>query len=100
MGLMLKEDAPPWQSRRELLRAEPALGASSAYDSLKDSTVRTSAQELDMADRDPWQNLTRYSIAAVIVIIVLWIIYALTGGESTPKPSPTGDTTAAPAAKP
>ncbi len=53
-----------------------------------------------MADQDPWQNLTRYSIAAVIVIIVLWIIYALTGGESIPKPSPTGDTTTAPAAKP
>ena len=53
-----------------------------------------------MADRDPWQNLTWYSIAAVIVIIVLLIIYALTGGPSIPKPSPTGDTTAAPAAKP
>jgi hypothetical protein len=53
-----------------------------------------------MPDRDPWQRLTRYSIVALIVIIVLWIIYALTGGPSIPEPSPTGDTTAAPAAKP
>jgi hypothetical protein len=53
-----------------------------------------------MADRDPWQSLTRYSIVALIVIVILWIIYAVTGGPSVPGAQPGGDTIAAPAAKP
>jgi hypothetical protein len=53
-----------------------------------------------MADRDPWQTLTRFSIAALLGIIILWIIYALTGGLATPGPRPEGDTISAPAAKP
>jgi hypothetical protein len=53
-----------------------------------------------MADRDPWQSLTRYSIVALIVILVLWIIYAAAGGLSTPGPRPHGDTVAAPVMKP
>jgi hypothetical protein len=53
-----------------------------------------------MADRDPWQSLTRYSIVALIVILILWIIYAVTGGLSPPRPQPGGDTIAAPAVKP
>jgi hypothetical protein len=53
-----------------------------------------------MPDRDPWQSLTRYSIVVLIGIVILWIIYALTGGPSTPGPRPEGDTIPAPAAKP
>jgi hypothetical protein len=53
-----------------------------------------------MADRDPWQSLTRYSIIALIVVLILWVIYAVTGGLSVPEARPGGDTIAAPAAKP
>ena len=49
-----------------------------------------------MADRDPWQSLTRYSIIALIVIIIAWIIYAVAGGLSTPGSRPDRDTIAAP----
>jgi hypothetical protein len=72
----------------------------SAYDSSKELRyldVRTGA---DMTDRDPWQSLTRYSIGALIGIIILWIIYALTGGPLTPGPRAEGDSIPAPAAKP
>ena len=53
-----------------------------------------------MADRDPWQRLKRYSIGALIVIIIVWIIYALSGGLSTPGPRPEWDSIPAPGAKP
>ncbi len=53
-----------------------------------------------MADRDPWQSLTRYSIIALIVILIVWIIYAVAGGPSTPGPQTDRDTSAAPAVKP
>jgi hypothetical protein len=53
-----------------------------------------------MADRDPWQSLTRYSVVVLIVILVLWVVFAVTGGPSTPGPQPVGDTLEAPAVKP
>jgi hypothetical protein len=53
-----------------------------------------------MADRDPWQSLTRYSMVALIVILVVWIIYAAAGGLSPPGPRQDRDTVAAPAMKP
>jgi hypothetical protein len=49
-----------------------------------------------MADRDSWQSLTRYSIVALIVIIIAWIIYAVAGGLSTPGSRPDRDTIAPP----
>ena len=52
-----------------------------------------------MADRDPWQSLRRYSIVALIVIIIAWIIYAVAGGLSTPGSRPDRDTIAAPLEK-
>jgi hypothetical protein len=53
-----------------------------------------------MADRDAWQALTRYSILVLIVILIVWIIYAAAGGLSPPGPRPEGDTLEAPAVKP
>jgi hypothetical protein len=53
-----------------------------------------------MADRDPWQSLTRYSIGALIGIIILGIIYALTGGLSPSRPRLERDTIPAPVEKP
>jgi hypothetical protein len=53
-----------------------------------------------MATRDPWQSLTRYSIIALIVIIIAWIIYAVAGGPSVPAPRPDRDTIGAPVVKP
>jgi hypothetical protein len=49
-----------------------------------------------MVNRDPWQSLTRYSIVALIVILILWIIYAVAGGPTPPGPESGGDTIAAP----
>jgi hypothetical protein len=45
-----------------------------------------------MADGDPWKTLTRFSIIVLIGIIVLWILYALTGGPSIPRPQGQRDT--------
>jgi hypothetical protein len=53
-----------------------------------------------MADREPWHSLTRYSIVALIAILVLWVIYAVTGGLSRPGREPAGDSVAAPVVKP
>ena len=53
-----------------------------------------------MADRDPWERLKRYSIGALIAIIIAWIIYALSGSLSTPGPRPERDSILAPGAKP
>jgi len=68
------------------------------YDSFKGPLSRRPGA--NMADRDPWQSLTRYSIVALIVIIIAWIIYAVAGGLSTPGPGPDRDTVAAPLVKP
>jgi hypothetical protein len=53
-----------------------------------------------MVDRDPWQSLKRFSVVILIVIIALWVVYALTGRQQPPTPLPTGDTTSVPTAKP
>jgi hypothetical protein len=38
-----------------------------------------------MADPAPQQSLKRVWIWILVLIIALWIVYALTGGTSTPK---------------
>jgi hypothetical protein len=53
-----------------------------------------------MADRDSWQGLRRYSIVALVVILLLWIIYTVAGGPSTPGPQAHEDSTAAPVVRP
>ena len=53
-----------------------------------------------MPDRHPRQSLTRYSVVALVVILLLWLIYTIAGGPSTPGPDPRADSTAAPVVKP
>jgi hypothetical protein len=38
-----------------------------------------------MAEPAPQRSLKRVWIMALVFIVVVWIIYALTGGTSTPK---------------
>jgi len=49
-----------------------------------------------MVDRDPWRSLTRYSIVALIVVLLLAILYLVNQGPSTAGPRPERDTSAAP----
>jgi hypothetical protein len=38
-----------------------------------------------MVEPAPQRNLTKVSILVLVIIVVIWIIYAATGGPSTPK---------------
>jgi hypothetical protein len=38
-----------------------------------------------MADPAPQRSLTKVWILILAVIVIVWIIYAVTGGPSTPK---------------
>jgi hypothetical protein len=49
-----------------------------------------------MANGNSNRSLRRYSIGALILIIIGWIVYAVARGPSTPAPHPVGDSTAAP----
>jgi hypothetical protein len=53
-----------------------------------------------MADRDAWQNLTRFSIVVLIVIVIALIVYTVAGGPKIPEPQAPRDTVAAPGVKP
>jgi hypothetical protein len=53
-----------------------------------------------MAERDPWKSLTWYSIIVLVVILIVWIIYAVAGGPPTPGPRPDRDSLEAPVVKP
>jgi hypothetical protein len=52
------------------------------------STGRLSSPEADMTDPAPPPSLKRVWIWALVLIVVVWIVYAVTGGTSTPS-SPT-----------
>ena len=41
-----------------------------------------------MTDPNPQRSQNRVWILILVLIIVVWIIYALTGGPSTPKAAP------------
>jgi hypothetical protein len=56
--------------------------------------------EVDMATRGPQRSLHRYWIAALILIIIAWIIYAVGRGPSTPGPAAVQDSGAAPRVRP
>lgn len=45
-----------------------------------------------MAEPAPQRSLNRVWILILVLIIVVWIIYALTGGTSTPKTETGSDT--------
>lgn len=49
-----------------------------------------------MANGNSTRSLQRYSIGALILIIIGWIVYLMARGPSTPGPQPVGDTGAAP----
>jgi hypothetical protein len=53
-----------------------------------------------MANRGPQRSLQRYWIAALILIIIAWIIYAAGRGTSTPGPAAVQDSDAAPTVRP
>ena len=40
-----------------------------------------------MAQRDQQVNMKRVFVWILILIVAIWIVYALTGGTSTPKAS-------------
>lgn len=48
-----------------------------------------------MADPAPQRSLNRVWIWALLLIVVIWVIYALTGGLATP-PTETTDSVAQP----
>jgi hypothetical protein len=53
-----------------------------------------------MASRGPQRSLQRYWIAALILIIIAWIVYAAGRGTSTPGPEAVQDSGAAPTVRP
>jgi hypothetical protein len=50
--------------------------------------------EVSMAEPAPQRSLTKVWIWALVLIVAVWAVYALTGGTSTP-PSPTAADSAA-----
>jgi hypothetical protein len=44
--------------------------------------------EIAMAEPNPPRSLKRVWIGMLILIVLVWIIYAVTGGPSTPGPDP------------
>jgi hypothetical protein len=50
-----------------------------------------------MAEPESQRNLKRVWIWALILIVVVWIIYALTGGPSPPSSQTAPDSVAVPA---
>jgi hypothetical protein len=53
-----------------------------------------------MADGNANRSLQRYWIGVLILIIIVWIVYALARGPATPGPHPVGQTGAAPVVRP
>jgi hypothetical protein len=51
-----------------------------------------------MAEPAPQRSLKRVWIWVLILIVVVWVVYALTGGPSTPSTETAGDS-ASPAAQ-
>ena len=41
-----------------------------------------------MTDPNPPRSLKRVWIGALILVVIVWIIYTVTGGPSTPRPEP------------
>lgn len=52
-------------------------------------------KEVSVADPAPQRSLNRVWIWALLLIVVIWVIYALTGGLATP-PTETTDSVAQP----
>jgi hypothetical protein len=50
-----------------------------------------------MAEPAPQRNLTKVWIWALVLILAIWAIYALSGGPSTPPSTTTADSAVEPA---
>ena len=44
-----------------------------------------------MAEPAPQRNLKRVSVWALLLIVALWVVYAVTGGPSTPRSETAAD---------
>jgi hypothetical protein len=52
--------------------------------------------EAHVAEPAPQRSLKRVSILSLVLIIAIWVIYALTGGPSTPPSETAADSLAEP----
>lgn len=53
-----------------------------------------------MANRTPTRTLYRYWIAALLLIIIAWLVYTAGRGPSTPGPAAVQDSGVAPTVRP
>ena len=58
--------------------------------------VQYPEQEASMAESAPQRSLTRVWIWVLLVVVAAWVVYALTGGPSTPPSETAADSAAVP----